>query len=109
MKKLLYLFLLLLLSKVVMGQDIQPPIDSIACYFNELKIATAKNKHLWNKDLYGPMMLINPETRRVFTNIPDAENELTFENGIYTGDRLNFLCYLCPSCIFIVCITKIQN
>jgi hypothetical protein len=85
MKKLFCLSLLLIFTKVIMGQDIQPPIDSIANYFKELKIATEKSKQLWNRDLYGAVMLINPETRQVFTNMPDLEKELILENGIYTG------------------------
>lgn len=59
--------------------------DSIAVYFNELKAASKKNIQLWNKDLYGPVILIDPKTRELYANEPDTEGILKRNGTIYSG------------------------
>ncbi|MDO5523542.1 MAG: hypothetical protein Q4G48_05790 [Bacteroidia bacterium] len=59
--------------------------DSIPRYFEEVKRATAENVSIWNKDLYGPILLVDPDTRVVYANEPDENNALTPRNGYYTG------------------------
>lgn len=59
--------------------------DSIRFYFNEVKQATYRHKYLWNKDLYGPMLLVDPVARWVYANEPDNAGLLTFKDSIYTG------------------------
>lgn len=59
--------------------------DSISLYFNQVKEATARHEGLWNRDIYGPLLLVHPETRQAFANEPDEEGYLVLENGIYTG------------------------
>ncbi|HVI48351.1 MAG TPA: hypothetical protein VM802_26010 [Chitinophaga sp.] len=63
--------------------------DTIACktvlYFKEAATAGAKHTAVWGRDLYGPLMLVNPETRCIYTNYPDSAGTLKKEGGIYTG------------------------
>ncbi|MFN2508713.1 MAG: hypothetical protein ABR589_08060 [Chthoniobacterales bacterium] len=40
---------------------------------------------LWGISLCGPVLLINPETRAVFTNGADRENRLMNDDGVYVG------------------------
>ncbi len=59
--------------------------DSIVIFFNELKEASKKNIQLWNKDLYGPVILIDPKTRELYANEPDTEGILKHNGTIYSG------------------------
>ncbi len=59
--------------------------DSIAFYFRQAKEATTKHESLWNKDIYGPILLVHPDTRIVFANEPDNEGYLSLDNGVYSG------------------------
>ncbi len=40
---------------------------------------------LWGSNLYGPLMLVDQQTRFVVANSPDAEDMLRQRNGVYTG------------------------
>lgn len=53
------------------GQKKTISYDSISVYFDEIKAESGKNIELWGKDLYGPMILIDPQTREFFTNESD--------------------------------------
>lgn len=59
--------------------------DTISVYFDELKTASKRNIGLWNKELYGPMMLIDPKTREFFANEPDPEGILKRNGTVYSG------------------------
>ena len=59
--------------------------DSITLYFKQVKEATAKHEYLWNKDIYGPILLVHPGTREVFANEPDEKGYLSAANNIYMG------------------------
>lgn len=59
--------------------------ETVSIFFDELKTASKKNIGLWNKDLYGPVILINPKTREFFTNEPDSEGFLKRSGTIYSG------------------------
>ena len=59
--------------------------DTISVYFDELKTASEKNIGLWNKDLYGPMILIDPKTRE-FLPASRIRREYSKRNGtLYSG------------------------
>lgn len=77
-------FLLFVLGAKAQKQSIPP--DTISVYFDELETASKKNIGLWNKDLYGPMILIDPKTREFFASEPDSEGILKY-NGttLYSG------------------------
>lgn len=40
---------------------------------------------LWGKNLYGPFMIVDRETRKIVANLPDKEGLLKLKEGIYTG------------------------
>lgn len=60
--------------------------------FNEIKTATKKNYSLWNKDLFGPILLVDPKTRQVFANEADTADILKQEGDLFYGilpDHIN--------------------
>jgi hypothetical protein len=59
--------------------------DSITTYFNEIKVELKKNQQIWAVDLYGPILLVNPETRQLFANISDTASILKQVGEIYSG------------------------
>jgi hypothetical protein len=85
MKQTLLIILFSVCTLGIKGQKQMISHDSIAVYFNELKAASKKNIQLWNKDLYGPIMLIDPKTRELYANEPDTEGILKRNGNIYSG------------------------
>ncbi|HBK40831.1 MAG TPA: hypothetical protein DDZ57_04580, partial [Porphyromonadaceae bacterium] len=59
--------------------------DSIPHYFDQVKQATRENVKIWDKDIYGPIMLIEEGTRVIYANEPDKDNVLVARRGYYTG------------------------
>ncbi|MDR3056712.1 MAG: hypothetical protein LBU84_01060, partial [Prevotella sp.] len=64
MKQILLISALFLLAQSVAGQQQDLQAD-IPVYFNEIKEATKKSYKLWNMDLYGGILLIDPQTRQL--------------------------------------------
>jgi hypothetical protein len=85
MKQTLLIILFSVCALSIKGQKQMISHDSIAVYFNELKTASKKNIQLWNKDLYGPVILIDPKTRELYANEPDTEGILKRNGNIYSG------------------------
>ena len=57
-----------------------------ADYFEKVEsICNKDNGDLWGMNLYGPLMLVDVETRRIFANMPDSSGLLKPRDGIYTG------------------------
>lgn len=56
MKKAIFHLTIVLFSQITFGQKKLTLQDSIANYFNEIKVATKKNQQLWGKDLYGALL-----------------------------------------------------
>jgi hypothetical protein len=71
-------------SNCLFSQD-STLVNDISGYFKEIKIATNQYKELWNIDLYGPILIINPFNRQVYSNYPDTEGVLKQYDSIYTG------------------------
>lgn len=67
------------------GQKVPTYQDSIATYFNEIKVEMGKQKQLWGKDLYGPMFFVDPDTRQMVANMPDSTGALKQAAEIYVG------------------------
>lgn len=67
---ILILLFVLFIPKIN-GQKKTISYDSISVYFDEIKAASGKNIELWDKDVYGPMILIDPQSREFFTNESD--------------------------------------
>lgn len=83
-------FLLLAQSATAQKQDISH--DNISVFFDEIRAASKQNIQLWNKDLYGPILLIDPKTKEIFANEPDTADVLKRNGSIYSGilpDKIN--------------------
>ena len=59
--------------------------DTAAVYFGEIRAATAQNRDLWNLDLYGPILLVERESRNVYASLADSAGTLNPEGSVYTG------------------------
>jgi len=84
--KIILRFLCSIQGLLLLGQQPEP-INSahIPIYFEEIQNATQKGFKLWNKDLYGSILLVDPKTRKVYSNDPNADNSLQLQNKIYIG------------------------
>jgi hypothetical protein len=85
MKKLRLTILFFLISKSALTQTNEVNQDTIINYFNEIKTVAKQNEKLWNANLYGPILLVNPENRQIFSSFPDSFGVLKFNGRIYTG------------------------
>ncbi|OPB98741.1 hypothetical protein BAS10_03440 [Elizabethkingia meningoseptica] len=86
MKRIATLLLCLVQTSLVFGQQSEPQnTDKLSEYFREIKNATGKESKLWNKDLYGGILLVDPKSRQVYSNESDAKNSLAPHQDIYTG------------------------
>ncbi len=48
-------------------------------------VATQKNQQLWDKDLYGTFLFVNPNTRQLYSNAPDSAGILKHNGKIHLG------------------------
>lgn len=87
LNSLIALFLLTCLT----GCDKEKGIEYItplkaAGYFEKVEnICDSDDGELWGLNLYGPLMLVDVDTRRIFANMPDSSGLLKQKDGIYTG------------------------
>ncbi|HRC33530.1 MAG TPA: hypothetical protein PK736_08825, partial [Bacteroidia bacterium] len=72
MKKITTSFLLLFYTIITSAQQKKLSPDSAAEYFEDIKTETKKHQNLWNKDLYGPILLVDPQTRELIANFADT-------------------------------------
>ena len=57
-----------------------------AYYFKSIEeICNKDNGKIWGKNLYGPLMFVDRESRKIFANMPDNQGLLKLKDGIYTG------------------------
>lgn len=55
-------------------------------YFREIKeICDRDNGKLWGQNLYGPLMLVDRQTRKIVANEPDKKGLLKYKDGVFTG------------------------
>lgn len=59
--------------------------DSLLLYFRQVEEATFRHHTLWDKDIYGPILLVDTATREVYANLPDADGVLKLDKGVYRG------------------------
>lgn len=85
MKKITVTLFCILVNLISFGQTTVNFKDSSAIYFKEVKAATKKAEKLWDKDLYGPILMVNPVTREVYANYPDTAGVLKKDGEIYKG------------------------
>ncbi len=81
MKKLLT-FLLLLGSTPLLAQT--APETVAASYFKEAE-QVAKGQKLWKAGLYGPVLFVEPKTRRAWSNTADSAGILKPAGTVFTG------------------------
>jgi hypothetical protein len=66
--------------------DIYLTPDKATDYFRKIEaICNKDNGKLWGKNLYGPLMFVERETRKIVSNYPDKQGTLKAKDGIYTG------------------------
>lgn len=80
-----FIILFILFGQYLVGQKNTISADSISIFYNEFKTEAEKNIDLWNKDLYGPILLIDPKTRGIFANEADENGVLKADGNMYTG------------------------
>lgn len=88
MKEVIKVFLVLILTSFSTGLSIGQDkicIDTIGSYFVEIKANTGIFRDLWNMDLYGPILLVDPESRLVYSNYPDSAGILKPDGEIFSG------------------------
>lgn len=86
MKKSALVALLSISATSLFGQDFQNnKTDSISYYFREIKEATAKGTQIWNKDLYGEILLVNPENRQFYSNEKNITSDPDHSKEICEG------------------------
>ncbi|HYF31687.1 MAG TPA: hypothetical protein VD993_11255 [Chitinophagaceae bacterium] len=89
MKQQITTLLLILFASVAVAQS---RTDSCITYFKEIEQATRQHQNLWNKNLYAPILLVDPQTREIITNIQDSAGTLTPFKTAFTGklpDKVN--------------------
>lgn len=59
--------------------------DNIFDFFVEIEQNTKYYKSLWNTDLYGPILFVDPKSRVAYSNYPESSGILKQEGEIYTG------------------------
>ncbi|MBN8694595.1 MAG: hypothetical protein J0L69_15480 [Bacteroidetes bacterium] len=59
--------------------------DSIAMYFDETKRACTSNEKLWDKNIYGPLLIVDPISRKAYANEPDTLGILKPDGKIFIG------------------------
>lgn len=84
-KKFHITILFFMFIQLSFGQKISTFQDSIATYFDEIKTAANKHQQLWGKNLYEPILLVNPNSRQIFANFPDSVGILKQNGKIYSG------------------------
>lgn len=65
-----------------------PPFDpgQAKVWFDEAhRQCSADHGRLWGESLCGPMMFVDPVTRRIIANQADAQGKLQAEKGVFTG------------------------
>ncbi|OFY67218.1 MAG: hypothetical protein A2Y71_06760 [Bacteroidetes bacterium RBG_13_42_15] len=61
------------------------PEKAAACFKNIEEICNRDGGDLWGANLYGPLMFVDRNSRKIFANQPDKDGLLKLKDGIYTG------------------------
>ncbi len=73
------------ISRLSIAQSYSTPEQAFAAFFEEARAAESKHFNLWDRDMYGPILVVNPQTREVYANFPDAGGALTRSGDIFEG------------------------
>lgn len=83
---LLFLMTLIALSASITAGATEMNTLQAAEYFKEVKaICDQDGGQLWGVDLYGPMLFVDRNNRKVIANAPDTGGLLVKEGDVYTG------------------------
>lgn len=85
MKRIIVLLLLCVSTLFACAQKAKINNKTCLSYFKEVEKITKKYSSIWDKDLYAPILLVDPETMRIFANEPDTAGVLKKEGEIYIG------------------------
>lgn len=85
MKHLIVICLLNLLFGSGSAQDLKYSTIEIYNFFEQVRQQTRRYEKLWDKDIYAPILLVDPDTRQIYANMQDQEGDLVAKNGIYIG------------------------
>lgn len=91
MKQTILIILFFLFVQKLTAQKPQVSLNEIPVFFSEIKEATKQNTSLWNKNLYGPILLADSKTRQLFANELDTAGILKYDGNIYTGTLPNHI------------------
>ncbi|HJT54388.1 MAG TPA: hypothetical protein VJ848_11100 [Candidatus Angelobacter sp.] len=78
----------LLLASLAALAQAPSPIDLAKAkdaFAEAQKVSDKDGGRLWGRTLYGPMLLVDPETRSVVANEPDTEGVLHRDGTVYAG------------------------
>ncbi len=73
------------ISRLSISQSYPTPEQAFAAFFEEVRAAESEHFNLWDRDMYGPILVVNPQTREVYSNFPDAGGALVRRGDIYEG------------------------
>lgn len=76
--------LALLLSAIVYSCMAQKDYELAASYFKQAELASKKQR-LWKIDLYGPTLLVEPNSRTTYANEQDSAGILKPYGGVFVG------------------------
>ncbi|MDQ1332051.1 MAG: hypothetical protein QG576_85 [Bacteroidota bacterium] len=83
--RILPLFIFFMSCKGVQ-QDTYLTPEKVSEYFKRVEAACdIDNGSLWGKNLYGPVMFIDRNSRKIYANSPDKEGLLKEKNEIFSG------------------------
>ncbi len=87
MKKLLFFFVFLsLVSCKEKNTSSFFTTELASRYFGEIEqICNRDSGKLWGENLYGPVMFVDRQSRRIVANRPDKDGLLKSKDGVYTG------------------------
>lgn len=85
MKLLIVILKIYMLSEPLFAQTLNYSIKEISQHFEQTKEITERHIKLWDKDIYAPILLIDPKTREVFANVQDEAGELKIYNELHDG------------------------
>jgi hypothetical protein len=87
MKRLVYIFILVTVAscKVQVGDTYFTPEKAEMSFKNIKEICNRDSGNLWGQNLYGPLMYVDRNSRRIFANQQDKEGLLKLKEGVYTG------------------------
>lgn len=84
-RKLLPLLLLSTVILIVRAQPDAQQADSLTATLHTFRQSTSRHTAFWGIDLYGPLLLVDPETRTVYANESDSTGLLRPAGALYFG------------------------